>query len=184
MIGGFSFKGIHSSVYGIRETPQSAVLSPLKRRNIITIPGRSGGIVQEDGGYDPRVESILCTYAAEDGVDIYQQIRDIAGWLNGIGELTFDREPTLHYNAYLSSPPPTVTMLEFSQFTLEFTYVHPFAYETAQLQSESVGGVAPDNQVSIQADGTISTPVKLIITNNTDKVITEVKIYHKYIEEQ
>ncbi len=49
--GGFTFKGIHSSVYGVRETPGTRVLSPVKRRSLIEIPGRSSAVIQEDGGY-------------------------------------------------------------------------------------------------------------------------------------
>ena len=182
MLGGFTFKGIHSSVYGVRQTPSSRVLSPLKRRSILQIPGRSRGFIQEDGGYEPRVETILCTYARQNGVDLYEQVRQIAGWLDGVGQLTYDHEPTLHYNAYLSSSAPTVKMLEFAQFELEFTMAHPFAYETAIQQTELIGGSTPSNVITVETDGTIKTPVRFIITNNTDREITELKIYHRYIE--
>lgn len=180
MRGGFTFKGIHSSTYGVRETPTSRVLSPLKRRNIIHIPGRSKAFIEEDGSYEPRVESILCSYALQDGVNIYEQVRSIAGWLDGVGQLTFDYEPTLHYRAYLSSAPPNVTMLQFAQFQLEFTMIHPFAYETA---TQETHGLDELTSIVIETTGTVKTPVRLIITNNSDLTVTELKIYHKYIEE-
>lgn len=180
MRGGFTFKGIHSSVYGVRETPDSRILSPLKRRSLIQIPGRSVQIIQEDGGYEPRVESIICSYALRPGENIYQQARLIAAWLDGVGELTFDYEPTLHYNAYLSSPPPTVKMLEFLTFSLEFTMVHPFAYETAQQQNDTLG--TGQYTVELEVEGTVETPVIIKITNLTNKALTDLKIYHKIIE--
>lgn len=186
MLGGFTFKGIHSSTYGVRETPSSRVLSPLKRRNIIEIPGRSTSFIQEDGGYEPRQESILCSYAKQEGIDIYEQVRLIAGWLDGVGELRFDYEPTMNYNAYLSSPPPTVTMLEFSQFTLDFIIIHPFAYEDAIQQTKFLGtanaNYRGNNLITIIADGTAKTPVKIIIKNITSQTINNIKIYCKYVE--
>lgn len=180
MLGGFTFKGIHSSVYGVRETPSSSVLSPRKRRSLIEIPGRSASFIQEDGGYEARQESILCSYAAQEGVDLQMQVRRIAGWLNGIGELTFDYEPTMHYNAYLSSPPPTVKMLEFAQFTLDFTITHPFAYETAVQQ---IHYISNNETVEVVTNGTVETPVRIIIKNLTNKKITSIKLVHRFIEE-
>lgn len=180
MLGGFTFKGIHSSVYGVRETPSSQVLSPLKRRSLINIPGRSNSFIQEDGGYEARQESILCSYAAQEGVSLQQQVRKIAGWLNGVGELTFDYEPTMHYNAYLSSPPPTVKMLEFAQFTLDFTITHPFAYETAV---QLIQYISNNETVEVVTNGTVETPVRIIIKNLTNKKITSIKLIHRFIEE-
>ena len=182
MRGGFTFNGVHSSTYGVRETPASRILSPLKRRNLITIPGRSNAYIQEDGGYDPRVESIVCSYGRQYGVDIHEQIRKIAGWLTGIGELTFDYEPNLHYMAFVSTPPSVVTMLEFSQFQVEFTMAHPFAYETAIKESKLIGGTPGNDVAIIETSGTIETPVKLFIKNHTNSVIKRIKIYHKFLK--
>ena len=180
MLGGFTFKGTHSSVYGVRETPSSRVLSPRKRRSLIEIPGRSNSFIQEDGGYESRNESIMCSYARQEGVDLQLQVRLIAGWLDGVGELTFDYEPTMHYNAYLSSPPPTVKMLEFAQFTLDFTITHPFAYETAVQQQQFIG---TNKTVQLITDGTTKTPFRLIIKNVTNQKITSIKIIHKVLED-
>ena len=180
MLGGFTFKGVHSSVYGVRETPSSRVLSPRKRRSLIEIPGRSSSFIQEDGGYEARQESIICSYAAQEGVSLQQQVRKIAGWLNGVGELTFDYEPTMHYNAFLTSAPPTVKMLEFAQFTLDFTITHPFAYETAGQQKQSISN---NETVQITTNGTVETPVRIIIKNLTNKTITSIKLVHRFIEE-
>ena len=180
MLGGFTFKGTHSSVYGVRETPSSRVLSPLKRRSLIEIPGRSKSFIQEDGGYEARHEGIMCSYARQEGVDLQMQVRRIAGWLDGVGELTFDYEPTMHYNAYLSSPPPTVKMLEFAQFTLDFTITHPFAYETAIQQKQFIG---TNKTVQLVTNGTVETPFKVIIKNVTNNKITSIKLTHRFIED-
>ena len=181
MIGGFTFKGVHSSTFGVYETPESRVLLPQKRRTLIEIPGRSEAFIQEDGGYNSRVESISCSYIPKEGESLQRQVRLIAGWLSGIGELTFDYEPEMHYNAFLSSAPPTTKQMamQYAEFTLEFTINHPFAYETAkQLQFEIDSG----EFIILETEGTISTPVRLIIKNTGNKPIHNLVIRSKFIE--
>lgn len=182
MEGGFTFKGVHSSTYGVYETPESRVLLPLKRRTLIEIPGRSESFIQEDGGYNSRVESISCSYSPRAGENLQRQVRLIAGWLSGVGELTFDYEPEMHYNAFLSSAPPTVKQMamQYATFDLEFTINHPFAYETAQqLHFEDVASGAP---ITLTTDGTIATPVRLVIKNTGDTPIHNLIITQKFIE--
>jgi len=173
--GGFTFKGIHSSTYGVRETPTDRVLSPLKRRTLLSIPGRSTSVIQEDGGYEAREESITCSYVAQEGVSLQRQVRLIAGWLDGVGELTFDYEPEMHYNAFLSSAPPTVKMLQYATFDLTFTINHPFAYETAS----QVDYTVEDGELfTIKTDGTVSTPVLLRIKNNGPYLVRKLTIIY------
>ena len=177
-LGGFTFKGIHSSTFGVRETPGSRVLSPLKRRSLIEIPGRSSAVIQEDGGYQSRVESIECSYIAQEGISLQRQVRLIAGWLDGIGELTYDYEPEMHYNAFLSSAPPTVKALEYATFDLEFTINHPFAYETAQ---QLVFQRRSGQPFIIETQGTVKTPIRLVIKNVGTRPINNLVITSRFI---
>lgn len=177
-IGGFSFNGVHSSVYGVRQTPTDRVLSPQKRRTLLEIPGRSSAIIQEDGGYNTRVESITCSYVAQPNVSLQRQVRLIAGWLNGVGELTFDYEPEMHYQAFLSSAPPTKKMLEYATFDLEFTINHPFAYETAE---NSLFNIESGDSFIVTTDGTIETPAIITIKNTGTKPITNILIKISHI---
>ncbi len=178
--GGFSFKGVHSSTFGVYETPNSQSLLPEKRRSLIEIPGRSESFIQEDGGYNSRVESISCSYIPKIGENLQRQVRLIAGWLSGIGELTFDYEPEMHYNAFLSSAPPVVKQLamEYATFELDFTINHPFAYENvSQLNFESIASGSP---ITVKTDGTISTPFRIVIKNVGDKPIHNLIITQKF----
>ena len=182
MTGGFTFKGVHSSTFGVYETPESRMLLPQKRRTLIEIPGRSESFIQEDGGYNSRVESISCSYVPKPGENLQRQVRLIAGWLSGVGELTFDYEPEMHYNAFLSSAPPVVKQMamQYSTFELEFTINHPFAYETAkQVQFEEVASGQP---LKLEIDGTISTPIRLIIKNTGSEPIRNLIVTQKFIE--
>lgn len=179
MLGGFTFKGIHSSVFGVRETPGDRVLSPLKRRSLIEIPGRSSAVIQEDGGYNSRIETISCSYGAQPGISLQRQVRLIAGWLDGVGELTYDYEPEMHYNAFLSSAPPTVKMLEYATFDLEFTINHPFAYETAQ---QEVFNIVSGDSIRVITDGTVKTPIRLTIKNTGDQPIHNLVLTSRFIQ--
>lgn len=184
MDGGFTFKGIHSSTYGVYETPESRVLMPQKRRTLIEIPGRSESFIQEDGGYNSRVESITCSYAPmhNDTVGLQRQVRLIAGWLSGVGELTFDYEPEMHYNAFLSSAPPTVKQMamQYATFELEFTCNHPFAYESAQ--ELRFLGVPSGQKFTINTEGTVATPIRLVLTNSGNTAIHNLTITQKFIQ--
>ena len=183
-IGGFWFKGIHSSTYGVRQTPTEQVLIPQKRRRILTIPGRSVGVVEEDGGYEPRTESVLCTYVHDPtlGYTLQRQVRRIGGWLSGVGELTFDREPEMHYKAFLSSPPPSYKALEHASFQLEFEFVTPFAYENAE--ALVFQNVLSGNKHILQTDGTLQTPVRIIIKNTGTKTINQIQLVRRYLTEE
>ena len=179
MNGGFTFKGTHSSTFGVYETPEARVLLPQKRRTLIEIPGRSEAFVQEDGGYNSRVESIFCSYIPKPGENLQRQVRLIAGWLSGVGELTFDYEPEMHYNAFLSSAPPAVKQMamQYATFELEFTINHPFAYETAQeLRFQTVNSGQP---LTLETNGTVSTPVRIIIKNTGTTPIQNLIITQK-----
>ena len=179
MLGGFTFKGLHSSTFGVRETPGDRVLSPLKRRTLIEIPGRSSAVIQEDGGYNSRVESIMCSYVRQADISLQRQVRLIAGWLDGVGELTYDYEPEMHYNAFLSSAPPTVKMLEYATFELEFTINHPFAYETAQ---QEIFNINSGDSIRINTEGTVHTPIRLTIKNTGTKPIHNLVLTSRFIQ--
>lgn len=179
MLGGFTFKGIHSSTFNVYETPGDRMLSPLKRRSLIEIPGRSSAVIQEDGGYESRVETISCSYGAQPGVNLQRQVRLIAGWLDGVGELTYDYEPEMHYNAFLSSPPPTVKLLEVATFELEFTINHPFAYETAQ---QEVFNIQSGENFTVHTDGTVKTPIRLVIKNTGNQPIRNLVLSARFAD--
>ena len=59
--------------------------------------------------------------------------------------------------------------MQYATFELEFTINHPFAYETAQqLQFTDV---IPGTPVSLTTEGTVSTPIRLVIKNRGDSTV-------------
>lgn len=174
--GGFRFKGIHSSEYGVHETPNSTQLMPSKRRTLITIPGRSAAFLQEDGGYDTNKIAITCSYVPRQGEDLQRQVRRIAHWLSGVGELSFDFESEMFYQAYVSSSPSIVKNMAIgaAQFTIEFTLFEPFAYERTQAVSNK--NLALNTWMPVRVDGTTTTPARIKIRNDGTNTWNSVSI--------
>ena len=112
-MSGFSFKGVHSSKFGIYTQDQSRTLLPPKREGKITIPGRSGYYDDVGAVYNERAESVLCSFVCPEGKTVPGVCREIAYWLSGSGRLIFDREPDKYYLARLSGGPPMSQHLKY-----------------------------------------------------------------------
>lgn len=177
---GFTFAGVHSSVHNIICDPSSRQLIPEKRRNLITIPGRSGSYSQEDGAYNDRSESFVCYYTKKDDSDISQQARKIAAWLATGGVLCFDNEPDKFYDAYFSGAPPLTKHLKYGEFELTFTYSPPFAYTAQQDLVETI--TSENDTITINTYGTAPTPCRMIIRNTGATTIQNLRITHAFSE--
>lgn len=174
---GFTFRGIHSSTFNIICDPQSRQLIPGRRRNLITIPGRSGSYVQDDGTYSDREESFTCYYTKKDDSNISLQAREIAAWLAEEGVLCFDNEPDKYYNAFFSGTMPLTKHLKYGEFTLSFIYSHPFAYTAQQQIVQTITN--REESIMIPVQGTAPTPVRIIIRNAGGSTVENIRIEHK-----
>ena len=163
-------------MYGVFCNPESRVLMPSKRRNPITIPGRSGVFRQEDGGREVRQESLSCWYVKREGADIAERARLIAGWLSEEGELGFDSEQGKYYRAYLVGAPPLIKHLQYGEFTLTFEMNPPFAYELPQALDITVKDQTP---IQLHVSGTAETPVRFIIRNTGTTTIKNLVLLHR-----
>lgn len=174
---GFSFRGKHSSEFNIICDPSSRQLLPEKRRNPITIPGRSGSYSQEDGAFNDRSESFVCYYTKKNDSDISRQAREIAAWLAEGGALCFDNEPDKFYDAYFVGALPLTKHLKYGEFELTFTYSPPFAYTAPQDLVKTV--TSEGDPIIIQAHGTAPTPIRLIIRNTGSTTIQNIRLTHE-----
>ena len=104
-----------------------------------------------------------------------QSLRQVAAWLNGSGQLIFDDEPDLYYQAQLWPGCNVSRNLYEDSFELVFV-VFPFAFSQAQTIefNLSSSGVAS----SLTVGGTASTPCRLIITNNGKSTINNILVTH------
>lgn len=174
---GFTYRGIHSTVYNIICDPTARQLIPERRRNTVVVPGRSGSYSQEDGAYNVRSETFRCYYTKRNDSTISLQAREIAAWLAVEGVLCFDNEPDKYYDAYFNGSPPLSKHLKYGEFDLSFTYSHPFAY-TAQ-QSMVVTITTEDDKLIVPVAGTAPTPVRMIIKNAGTTTIENLRISYR-----
>ena len=174
-MSGFTFKGIHSSHYGIVYKPESRVLMPTARRNTVVVPGRSGVYSQTDGDYDERIESFVCGFVKRGATLSATTARQIAGWLSGTGKLVFDEEPDLYYLATIIDAPPLSLHRNYAEFTITYTANPPFALSDEKTVTLNGSGVS--------YPATEKTPTVLTITNNNAVPISNVHIVIRRLSE-
>ena len=176
---GFTFRGIHSSEYNIICDPSSRQLIPERRRSLLIIPGRSGSYKQEDGAYNDKAETFTCYYTKKPDRDISLQAREIAAWLAEDGVLCFDNEPDKFYDAYFSGALPLTKHLKYGEFELAFTYSPPFAYTEQQSLVQVIE--KESDVITIPVAGTAPTPCRIIIRNDGDTTIENLRIAYKLL---
>lgn len=159
-MSGFTFRGKHSSVFGIHTVDQARTISPPRREGRITIPGRSGYYDGVSGGvYDERQEVILCAFACPKGRTVPEVCREIAYWLSGAGPLVYDKEPDKYYTARLSGAPPMAQHLKYGEFTLTWSCNPPFAF------GRTVSVPIRKGKNAIDYAGTAPTPCVIVLRN-------------------
>lgn len=171
---GFTYGGVHSSVFGIVCDPTPRVIFPEKRRAITDIAGRSGHYAQTDGTYLVRQESIHCYFKPPIGKTVPELAREIAAWLAADARLEFDNELGKYYDAYVSGALPQEQNLRYGEFDITFTYTPPFAYtEMKEVRGtiSASGGV-----IENETEGTVDTPCRIIIQNTGRTIIRNFRI--------
>lgn len=93
---GFKFNNRHSRELGIGYTTESMPITPSKRQTEVTVQGRDGAYIFEDG-YDNIQIQFLCSILGESIVERRKRAREIASWLSTTGTLIMDYEPDVEY---------------------------------------------------------------------------------------
>lgn len=159
-MSGFSFRGTHSSVFGIYTADQSRTILPPRREGKVVIPGRSGFYNGVAGNvYNERSEKIRCSFKCPGGRTVPEMCREIAYWLSGTGRLAFDKEPDKYYMASVSGGPPMEQHLKYGAFDLTWTCNPPFAFGRTVTQPITSG----ENPIAYR--GTADTPCVIILRN-------------------
>lgn len=170
-MSGFTFRGVHSSAFGICTQDQSRAILPPGREEKIVIPGRSGYYGGGSPGvYDERVESVHCAFKCPAGRTVPEMCREIAYWLSGEGRLSYDKEPDKHYNARLTGAPPMEQHLKWGSFDLTWTCNPPFALGRTVTQPLTMGA----NPVAYR--GTAPAPCLIVLRNLSREVAQTVTI--------
>lgn len=159
-MSGFTFKGVHSGIFGIHTQDQGRTILPPRREGRIAIPGRSGYYDGITGSvYNERAESILCTFKCPPGKTIPGLCREIAYWLSGKGRLCYDKEPDKYYTAHITGEPPMEQHLKYGQFTLIWSCNPPFAFGRTVTQPI----VSGENKIDYR--GTVNAPCVIVLRN-------------------
>lgn len=168
----FTFNGIPAESMGVHVLPYSRTFVPEQRAIRTIIQGRSGTYDFTDGSFGNGTITVPCQYW---GSTAPSTIRQVAAWLNGTGQLIFDDEPDLYYQAQLWPGCELSRMFYEDSFDLSFV-VFPFAFSAAQTLEFSL--TASGGAAVFSVDGTAQTPCRLIITNTGTQTINNLMISH------
>lgn len=93
---GFIFNGKHSDELGVCFQTKSMPYIAPKRQTIITVQGRDGQYVFEDG-YDNIQIELACAIGGDSILERRKRARQISAWLAATGTLIFDYEKDVEY---------------------------------------------------------------------------------------
>lgn len=126
---GFTFKGRHTSEFGlIVNSVQRSLLPPLEAKTI-KIPNRAGEYFfgTEKG---MRTFDVVMAMPIKSSSAVWELVRDINAWLysDEEEELIFDQEPTKSYYAFVSGESPLDKQYAYGAFSIKFVCPDPYAY--------------------------------------------------------
>ena len=131
MDGGFTYRGVHCSTFGLAVTKIEDPLMPPTRDKTEEIDGRDGAW---DFGADfgPRPVTYVVSVMDQTRASLKTNIRAIAGWLNpklGEGSLVSDDEPDKYYLARFAGKIPIEQLISaYNEFSITFVaYEDPMA---------------------------------------------------------
>lgn len=120
------FKDIDSRELGLYMERCPERVSPKRRDETFTIPGRHGNLTTTDGAFETYIRS------AEFIVKDEKRFDDICAHFKGSGWLIFDNEPDRKYKARVANQIEFSHIIRnFKRFVVEFE-VQPFAYDVCE----------------------------------------------------
>ena len=171
-----TFKGTHSSTYGLfMKSIDRNTLPPLRKREI-EIPGRHGTYDFGSNVYDTRIITIQFEVVQNALQNLRSSIRQIAAWLSGRGKLVFDDEPDKYYDAKIYQNIPLEQIAYSGIFSVIFE-CQPFALSE---DIEKTATITVNSQsIIIQNNGTVETPCIIELKNTGSTTITQLTITKK-----
>ena len=192
-----TFNGKSSADFGlIVEYYPESVHAP-RRGELITIPGRNGVIVREDGAYDTYSQTYQIWFRNTMNRDTFQIARDVAEWLlsaSGFCRLEDTYEPEYFRLARFNGPLNVETVLKnHGRATLEFDVQPQRYFKNGETPIEIVGDVTIINNPTqfvacplyrIEDKGATTTPVTVTYTDHSVIDIDGTVETANYIPEQ
>lgn len=172
MIGGFTFKGMKSSDFGI---VVSGPRRPYRPKSVVAefvIPRRPGSLRFDTRNYS-MITIEVPVVVKNPGSNVRSMLRELGWFLSGRGRLVFDDEPGLSYDAMVDDEQVLTELGEFGSGVITFV-AQPFAYsDTKTVQIH-------DGNVSVKYNGTADAPCTIILRNNTGSAIVNPTIKFTY----
>jgi predicted phage tail component-like protein len=164
---GFTYRGKHSREFeGLIVKTDNNQLIPSKRFERMTVPGRNGQYIFEDG-YNNKTLEFDCSLIKRTIQSRRQRAREIAFWLSGTGDLILDGESDKTYRVVR-----TVSGIDLSlnQVVENFKVV----FETEPFQLGTFKSISVDNPTSITLinDGTEEAETIISVTGTGDIFLT------------
>ena len=179
------FKDIDSRELGLFMERCPEKISPKRRDETFTVPGRHGNLTTTDGAFDSYIRS------AEFIVKDEKRIDEICAHFKGSGWLIFSSEPDRKYKARVANQIEFSHVIRhFKRFVVEFE-VQPFGYDifeqtitkTAPFSLFNIGTFESEPIITIFGNGNITLYVNnksIYLKEITDKIIIDSEMKNAY----
>jgi len=161
---GFTFNGIHSSVFGTSVVSRKRPLLPAPRDEYKEVSGLDGSILFPESLSDKTIDGIDCYIEDTSVLTLRQKVRQLAAWLYtpARAKLIFDDEPGVFYWAKLSSQVSFEHTITWGMFTLQFRCL-PHAYAVSPVVVEQ--DIANGDSITV-SNGGVNTPMLIEVQNS------------------
>ena len=179
------FKDIDSRELGLFMERCPEKISPKRRDETFTVPGRHGNLTTTDGAFDSSIRS------AEFIVKDEKRLDEICAHFKGSGWLIFSNEPDRKFKARVANQIEFSHVIRhFKRFVVEFE-VQPFGYDvfeqtitkTAPFSLFNIGNFESEPIITLFGNGNITLYVnsqKIFLKEITDKIIVDSEMKNAY----
>ena len=181
------FKGIDSREFGLYMERCPEKVSPKRRDETFTIPGRHGNLITTDGAFDSYIRSTEFILKDERKID------EICAHFKGSGWLIFSNELDRKYKARVANQIEFSHIIRhFKRFVVEFE-VQPFGYDvfeqtlvkTAPFSLFNIGTFEAEPIITVFGNGNITLKINgqnVYLTGITDKITLNSEMQNAYRE--
>ena len=137
----FTYKGIRSSEMGLRVSGDLNFNSPVRDVNLVTVAGRNGDLVMDNGRFASVIRSIPCRLNVPKGQQVESLINEITNWLGtdiGFHDFTWSGDPEFVYQVMIENSVSLQRLLpEFGEALVKFR-MHPIKYLISSLNERAI----------------------------------------------
>ena len=179
------FKDIDSRELGLFMERCPEKISPKRRDDTFTVPGRHGNLTTTDGAFDTYIRS------AEFIVKDEKRLDEICAYFKGSGWLIFSNEPDRKFKARVANQIEFSHVIRhFKRFVVEFE-VQPFGYDvfeqtitkTAPFSLFNMGTFESEPIITLFGNGNITLYVNnksIYLKEITDKIVIDSEMKNAY----